>query len=476
MSRLSLFWHRRDLRVRDNVGLNAAWQKCDRLVGCFCFDPNILVRQDIAARRLQFLVESLHELQETYQQLNYHFLILWGKPEELVPDLAAGLNAASVVWNRDVEPYSQMRDARVAEALKHRGIKTEQCWDSLLVSPDEIRTKAGNPYTVYTPFWKNWSGKEKHDAIALLPPGTSLTENEENAIEGLAWKPIPTLADLGFSRVEKLEIAPGETAARSQLQQFCDRALTSYGDRRNIPGDDGTSQLSPALKFGTIGIREVWQKTVEVMARSSNEEERENIQIWQKELAWREFYQHVLYHFPELADGPYREPFKQFPWNDNRDYFQAWCAGKTGYPIVDAAMHQLNETGWMHNRCRMIVASFLTKDLMLNWQWGEQYFMQTLIDGDLAANNGGWQWSASSGMDPKPLRIFNPASQAQKFDPQGKYIRRWLPQLRSLNTKSLLTGNILPLVRQSCNYPAPIVNHNEQQREFKQRYQQVSCR
>ena len=473
MSGLCLFWHRRDLRVGDNVGLNRAWQGCDRLVGCFCLDPDILSRKDIAPIRVQFLRDSLHELRESYRELNYHFIVLWGKPEEVISDLAVRLNAASVVWNRDVEPYSQMRDARVLEALKNRGVKTEQFWDGLLVSPDEIRTKSGNPYTVYTPFWKNWYGREKQDAIAQLPPGSSLTETEENAIEDLACKDIPSLRDLGFSAVEKLGIAPGERAARSQLQEFCDRALTSYGDRRNIPSDNGTSQLSPALKFGTIGIREVWQKTVEIMARSQNEEERNNIQIWQQELAWREFYQHVLYHFPELADGPYRQPFKRFPWNDNRDYFQAWCEGKTGYPIVDAAMRQLNETGWMHNRCRMIVASFLTKDLILNWQWGERYFMQTLIDGDLAANNGGWQWSASSGMDPKPLRIFNPASQAQKFDPQGEYIRRWLPELRSLNTKSLLTGNIPPLIRQSCNYPAPIVNHNEQQREFKQRYQQV---
>jgi len=179
-----------------------------------------------------------------------------------------------------------------------------------------------------------------------------------------------------------------------------------------------------------------------------------------------------MYHFPELADRPYRQVWQNFPWQNNPDYFQDWCAGETGYPIVDAAMRQLNEIGWMHNRCRMIVASFLTKDLMINPQWGEKYFMQHLIDGDLSANNGGWQWSASSGMDPKPLRIFNPASQAQKFDPEGEYIRQWVPELRSLESEYIVTGNIPPLLLDSLDYPPPIVKHKQQQEIFKQIYAQ----
>ena len=208
------------------------------------------------------------------------------------------------------------------------------------------------------------------------------------------------------------------------------------------------------------------------MENSRSDETKANIETWQKEIAWREFYQHAMYNFPELASGAYRETFKNFPWESNEKYFQAWCEGKTGYPIVDAAMRQLNETGWMHNRCRMIVASFLTKDLLLNPQWGEKYFMQRLIDGDLSANNGGWQWSASSGMDPKPVRIFNPASQAQKFDPEGEYIRQWVSELRSFDTRCLLTGNITPLERQAVGYPEPIVDHKVQQRLFKELYKQ----
>jgi deoxyribodipyrimidine photo-lyase len=208
------------------------------------------------------------------------------------------------------------------------------------------------------------------------------------------------------------------------------------------------------------------------MGTCRNEEAFTSIQTWQQEIAWREFYQHAMYNFPELADGPYRQAFKNFPWENDEKLFQAWCRGKTGYPIIDAAMRQLNQTGWMHNRCRMIVASFLTKDLIINWQWGERYFMQKLIDGDLSANNGGWQWSASSGMDPKPLRIFNPASQAQKYDPEGEYIRHWVPELRRVDTKLLLTGNLSSLERRLLPYPSPIVDHNEQQRKFKELYKQ----
>ena len=208
------------------------------------------------------------------------------------------------------------------------------------------------------------------------------------------------------------------------------------------------------------------------MEQARSDEAQASIRTWRQEIAWREFYQHVMYAFPELAEGAYRKVFQDFPWDNNEEHFEAWCEGRTGYPIVDAAMRQLNELGWMHNRCRMIVASFLTKDLMIDFRRGEKYFMQCLYDGDLSANNGGWQWSASSGMDPKPVRIFNPASQSKKFDPDAEYIRRWLPELRSVETADLVTGNIPPEVRDRCGYPAPIVDHNQQQRRFKEKYQQ----
>ncbi|MGF1672250.1 MAG: FAD-binding domain-containing protein, partial [Rivularia sp. (in: cyanobacteria)] len=268
----------------------------------------------------------------------------------------------------------------------------------------------------------------------------------------------------------ELIIEPGEKAAQERLEEFCFTNINEYQEQRNFPAIDGTSRLSAALKFGVIGIRTVWKATEDALQNSRSDELKTNILTWQKEIAWREFYQHAMYHFPELEKGAYRDAFKNFPWETNEENFQAWCEGKTGYPIVDAAMRQLNQIGWMHNRCRMIVASFLTKDLLINPQLGEKYFMQRLIDGDLSANNGGWQWSASSGMDPKPVRIFNPASQTQKFDPEGEYIRQWLPELRSIDTEYLVTGKITPLERQAVGYPEPIVEHKQQQKAFKEMY------
>ncbi len=468
-----VFWHRRDLRITDNLGLNYAQEQSELIVGCFCFDPNILQRQDMAPIRVQYLLGCLQELQENYRRLNRPFLIVEGDPVKVIPELAKHLQATAVVWNRDVEPYSRRRDQQVLEALTSQGIAGWSFWDQGLVAPDTILTKAGNPYTIYTPFWKNWQGQSKLNPVPPLKPGNRLSKEQEQALETVAVIGLPTLPDLGYGSPQNLIIQPGEKAAEQQLEWFSDRALETYAEQRNFPYQEGTSRLSAALKIGAIGIRTIWEKTIKIMGRSRCDETHQNIQTWQQELAWREFYQHVLYHFPQLAQGSYREHFQHFPWQNNPQHFQAWCTGKTGYPIVDAAMRQLNDTGWMHNRCRMIVASFLTKDLIINWQWGEQYFMQHLIDGDLAANNGGWQWSASSGMDAQPLRIFNPASQAQKFDPEAEYIRQWLPELKSLETEYLVTGNIPSLLREACGYPFPIVNHHQQQREFKRLYEQV---
>ncbi|ACK65498.1 Deoxyribodipyrimidine photo-lyase [Rippkaea orientalis PCC 8801] len=473
MSKLILFWHRKDLRISDNIGLAKARQKSSKVVGIFCFDSNILEQNDIAPVRIAYLIGCLQELQQTYQKLGSNLLFIQGEPSHIIPQLAAVLDAEAVFWNLDVEPYSQRRDEQVIQALKEQGIKTQTYWDQLLHYPGEIVTKSGEPYKVYTPFWKNWELQSKDSITNNLESLEGLTQTELQQAKNVNIIDLPTVQELGYRWDYPLILSPGETAAAERLDYFCDAAINEYQEQRNFPAIEGTSQLSPALKFGVIGIRTVWQATLKAMENSRSDEVRESIVTWQKELAWREFYQHCLYFFPELAEGPYREDFQDFPWDNNEVLFQAWCEGKTGYPIVDAAMRQLNETGWMHNRCRMIVASFLTKDLMINWQWGEKYFMQTLIDGDLAANNGGWQWSASSGMDPKPLRIFNPASQAQKFDPDADYIRQWLPELRSLDTEVLVTGKISPLDCLSCGYPQPIVNHNQQQREFKRRYSQV---
>ena len=463
MSHLILFWHRRDLRISDNLGLVAASQQSSQVVGVFCLDRHILERDDIAPARVTYMIGCLGELQQRYQQAGSQLLILQGEPSQAIPNLAAALNAQAVFWNWDVEPYSQVRDRAVTEALQEKGIATHKFWDQLLHYPGEILTKSDQPYKVYTPFWKNWLKQPKHPSAQKLENVKGLTEKELVAAREAGIIDLPTAKDLGFVWDNPLLLAPGEAAARERLEEFCQAAIEEYDRQRNFPAIDGTSQLSAALKFGAIGIRTVWQAAFQTLENSRSDETTNSIQTWQQELAWREFYQHCMYFFPELADGPYRQEFKDFPWENNQEYFQAWCEGKTGYPIVDAAMRQLNETGWMHNRCRMIVASFLTKDLMIDWRWGEKYFMQKLYDGDLSANNGGWQWSASSGMDPKPLRIFNPSSQSQKFDPEGEYIRQWLPELSSVDTEYLVTGKIPDLERHSCGYPQLIVDHKRQQ-------------
>ncbi len=472
MSDSILFWHRCDLRITDNIGLSAARQISPQIIGVFCLDKNILSRDDIAPARIKYMLGCLAQLQQSYQSLGSRLLIIEGKPAQAIPELAASLKVQAVYWNLDVEPYSQERDRQVKTALENNNIEVKTFWDKLLHYPGEILTQSDLPYKVYTPFWRNWIKQTKVSIASPINALEDFTNNQQVAAE----IKLPTLAELGFEWSQDLLLAPGEDSARSQLEKFSQQQIYEYDQQRNYPWQAGTSLLSAALKFGAIGIRTVWLATTEALTNCQSEEAQANIITWQKELAWREFYHHCLYFFPELAQGPYRQDFQDFPWENNSEHFQAWCQGQTGYPIIDAAMRQLNQTGWMHNRCRMIVASFLTKDLIIDWRWGEKYFMQKLFDGDLAANNGGWQWSASSGMDPKPLRIFNPASQAQKFDSEAEYIRQWLPELSSIATGQLVSGKIPDLERYRCNYPQPIVDHSVQQRRFKELYKQQKGR
>ena len=475
MTDLILFWHRRDLRLGDNLGLAAARDRTAKVIGVFCLDPDILEADDVAPARVTYMLGCLEALQADYKQVGGELLVLKGQPQTEIPRLAEALGAMAVYWNRDVEPYSRQRDTAVAKALKEKGIEIHtKTWDQLLCAPGDVRTGAGKPYSVYGPFWRNWYGQPKAEPVAALADVTGLSPKEKSVAYDAGIVELPTAEELGFTWDQPLSVEPGEAAARELLAEFCreDRAIAEYDDQRNFPFVAGTSQLSAALKFGAIGIRTVWAAADGAYGRCRSDETRTNVKTWMQELAWREFYQHVMYFFPELADGPYREAWQDFPWDNDQDHFEAWCQGRTGYPIVDAAMRQLNETGWMHNRCRMIVASFLTKDLIIDWRWGEKYFMQHLIDGDLSANNGGWQWSASSGMDPKPLRIFNPASQAKKYDPEAEYIRQWLPEIRHLDTGSLVSGSLSEHEREGTGYPAPIVDHSRRRDELKERYRQ----
>ena len=466
---IALIWHRRDLRIDDNPALSEAIaQFGDRgnVLGLFIFDPDILDDGVTEGSKVDFMLGCLQELQANYQRLGSNLLFMYGQPINSICNLAKSISATHVFFNQDVEPFAIKRDRQATQSLEELGIKVQSFVDIGLIAPDAIATQAGEPYKVYTPFWRNWQSKPKPQPFDTPQKITGLASYENLPIIDL-----PSLRELKFINDIKLPKV-GEAAALKLLTQFCDgNAILRYQTERDFPAHAGTSTLSPHLRFGTVGIRRVWEAAIASEQLVRSDEESASVTIWKQELAWREFYQHVLFYFPELETGAYRPQMRNFPWDDDKERFMAWCEGRTGYPIVDAAMRQLNQTGWMHNRCRMIVASFLTKDLLINWQWGERYFMQKLLDGDLAANNGGWQWSASSGMDQKPLRIFNPASQARKYDPEGEYILRWLPELRGLTIAELLSGNIPPHQCDRRDYPLPIVEHNIQQQKFKQLYQ-----
>ena len=490
-----LFWHRRDLRLADNLGLAAAAAATRAVTGVVVLDPAELEAADQAPARLWFLRESLAELAEAWRQAGSRLLLFQGSPLQVLPELAELIGAEAVAWNRDVEPAVRAQDRLVAAALQGRGCRVLVDWDQLLVPPEQLRTGGGDPYRVYGPFWRRWRAEvERRSSGGGLDPlaaPTGLVDLDLQALPAAdaqrRWRTLAPLEGLPndgplarpFEGAEICPCRPGERAASEQLARFCTGgrasgaagsgpALLRYDDGRNLPAEPGTSLLSAALRFGTLSPRQAWAAAQEARSLARSDEELAAITVWEQELAWREFYQQALFHFPELADGPYRPLWRQFPWDNDAEAFSAWSDGLTGMPIVDAAMRQLRSSGWMHNRCRMIVASFLVKDLICDWRWGERLFMQHLVDGDLAANNGGWQWSASSGMDPRPLRIFNPATQASKFDPEATYIRTWLPELAHVATADLISGQIPGLERRG--YPPLLVDHRRQQARFKALY------
>ena len=492
-----LFWHRRDLRLADNLGLAAAAAATPAVTGVVVLDAAALGAPDQAPARLWFLAESLRELAQRWQAAGSRLLVLQGDPLELLPRLAAASGAATVAWNRGVEPAERELEGRLAAALQADGVAVHADWDQLLIPPERLRTGGGEPYRVYGPFLRNWRGQVERRAAAgeldpLAAPRGLLDLDPAALPRRDLWDALPHLrldggdrslelrlqaiaaggdpaAGTPFAGADLCPCRPGEAAALAQLDTFADGgALARYEEGRNLPGEAGTSTLSAALRFGTLSPRQAWAAAAVARLAAGSDEALASITVWEQELCWREFYQQALFHFPELADGPYRPQWRHFPWENDPERLAAWQEGRTGVPIVDAAMRQLVESGWMHNRCRMIVASYLVKDLIVDWRLGERFFMRHLVDGDLAANNGGWQWSASSGMDPKPLRIFNPATQASKFDPEATYIRTWLPELASLSSRDLISGGIAPLQRRG--YPAPIVDHKLQQARFKALY------
>ena len=472
-----LFWYRKDLRVNDNKALIKAFALSKAITSIYIFDETYPYDFNSKSRSW-FLSESLKELNKKWEKAGSRLLIQRGSPSNLIPFVAKKINAKYIFWNKATEPYEIERDEKIKTDLKNSNIEIIDLWDHLLINPSEISTGSNTPYTVYGPFFKKF--KDKLDKVNF--------DNEED--KNFRFEQLKDLKDelidsqlvteskiifneflknINFPGKVICPCIPGEIGADKLLESFSSsNKITSYDLSRDYPSEDGTSYLSASLRFGTISIRRLWKKTLLLNLKNQDTKKIQSIQTWQKELAWREFYQHCLFHYPELENGPYRKKWNNFTWNDNQEWFNRWSEGQTGIPIIDASMRQLNQSGWMHNRCRMIVASFLVKDLICNWQLGEKKFMELLVDGDLAANNGGWQWSASSGMDPKPLRIFNPYTQTKKFDPLCKYIKFWIPELSSINNSEIINGDISKL--EKINYPSPIVSHNVQQRIFKTLY------
>ncbi len=488
----SLFWHRRDLRVEDNIGLSQAAKNSNKLIGVYILDPILLdLNRNTSEAKNWFLAESLLELQRNWERIGSNLLILNGDPTKLISKLAELIKAECIYWNQNIEPYEINRDKKIIDQLTNENRKVYTYLDQLIIEPSEIRTNNHEPYKVYGPFYRKWIdtiNKNKladNNLINLSSKPTKLIglDNKElSTIKRSEFKYCFTrkndnvygLLSLNkFKNTNLCPCKPGESESIKQLNHFIHTGvINSYNSSRDIPSLESTSNLSAALSLGTISCRVVWNGAQISKKTAIYEYQKDSINTWIKELAWREFYQNALINFPELEKGPYREKWFNFPWQNRLDWFEAWKNGLTGIPIIDAAMRQLKSSGWMHNRCRMIVASFLVKDLLIDWKWGEKFFMKSLVDGDLASNNGGWQWSASSGMDPKPMRIFNPFRQAYKFDENANYIRKWIPELSHVSTDNLLSGEIIHSERKS--YPKQIINHKNQTSIFKELYSNLS--
>ncbi len=488
----SIFWHRRDLRIKDNIGLAEASRNSKSLIGVYILDPNLLdIERNTSEAKNWFLGESLLELQKNWESRGSKLLILKGDPVKLICKLAELIKADCIYWNKNIEPYEIERDKRIIQDLEKDKRKVYSFLDQLIVNPENIKTINNEPYKVYSPFYRKWIDIINNKTISNDNFIKVLSISER--INGLNNSEILSLkeSDLNYSIFSKSDAIvdlisnnrfkdnnfcpcrPGESDSIKQLNLFIKSGtINSYNEARDIPYLESTSNLSAALSLGTISCRAVWNGAQLSRKIAIDKYQLDSIDTWIKELAWREFYQNALINFPELEKGPYRKKWLNFPWQNRLDWFESWKNGNTGIPIIDAAMRQLNHSGWMHNRCRMIVASFLVKDLLIDWRWGENYFMKKLVDGDLASNNGGWQWSASSGMDPKPLRIFNPFRQASKFDESANYIRKWVPELSHVSTTNLLSGQLDLSERE--NYPQPIIVHKDQTSIFKELYSNLN--
>jgi len=450
-----IHWFRRDLRVSDNTALSEAGKRAETVIPVFIFEDAFRTGPDVGAARLEFLLQSVESLRKNLAELGHTLIIRCGKSENVLPALCQETGAQAVFANKRYEPYTQRRDERLTSALLNIGVGFELFKDAVVWEEQEILNQTGKPYTVFTPYSKNWKTRP-------VPAPRPKINQLKSKIKNFPGDALPAnTAAAGHPLTQKIP-AGGERAALELLRQFMAGPVYTYGTNRNFPAVDGVSNLSPHLRAGTVGIRTILSALKK--ARDAAPAARAaSCDVFLNELIWREFYAQVLHNFPHVTKGAFRPEYDKLQWSDNQEHFQAWCDGRTGYPIVDAAMRCLNATGTMHNRLRMIVAMFLTKDLMINWQLGERYFMKQLVDGDMAANNGGWQWSAGTGTDAAPyFRIFNPTSQAEKCDEKGEYVRRWIPELKDFPADLIHQPWENPLMLSRSKYPSRIVLHEEQ--------------
>ena len=453
-----IWWIRRDLRLTDNQALAAALAAADRVIPAFVLDPAILSSGQVAAARdrVAFLLGGLRHLDADLRLRGSRLILRRGDPAEELSRLARDSGATALFAEEDPWSYARHRDARVAAALPLHltaGLAVRP--------PGAVRKPDGTPYTVFTPFSNAWKAQPLPTAASMPSAPHSLPP-----VADLASLPIPDHPKMppGTS------FLPGEAEARRRLLAFLtgeDAAVYRYSKTRDRPDLDGTSQLSPYLRFGMLSARQAVVWAVKAIAAAPDPPARSGPEAWLTELIWREFYLSIQAHFPETEKESFRTSLRRITWEDDRTAFEAWCQGKTGYPVVDAAMRQLAQTGWMHNRARMVVASFLVKDLLVDWRWGELWFMQHLLDADPAANNGGWQWTAGTGTDAAPyFRIFHPVLQGKKHDPDGAYIRRWVPELAQVSGRYIHAPWEMPPEAQrtaGCvigqDYAAPIIDH-----------------
>ncbi len=465
-----LHWFRKDLRLDDNPALSeAVADACSDVVPFYASDPDALARPDLAPTRVRFVLDALAQLSASIAARGSRLALAHGDAAEVVTRAARAVQADAVYWNDEYEPALRARDDRIEHALRAAGIQVKRFHDRLLVPPGFVHTAAGTPYTVYTPF------RKACEALPLAAPHAAV---EKLAAHELPSPRLATLERLGYAEPGSTPWPAGESHAHERLQRFLGATdqgpgagLAHYATQRDAPAARATSQLSADLKFGCIGIRRVVHGVLAAAAHDTGL--RDHAGRFVQELRWRDFYAHVLWHFPHVEHGAFRPAFAALRWRGSESEFAAWCAGRTGYPIVDAGMRELAATGFMHNRVRMITASFLTKDLLLDWRRGERWFMNHLVDGDLANNNGGWQWAAGTGTDAAPyFRIFNPVTQGMRFDEAGAYVRQWCPELAGLPAAvvhcpwvarpAMLAAAGVTLGK---TYPHPIVDHAERREQ-----------